>query len=117
MGQLTTVASIAGPGVGVGMTAWAGFRFLRFLIEFIFRRLDVNHGRLAERLRHVEYELDAYREATMLMIGVVAEKDPDNPALLRVARLLSKITPHATLELDELEARLRATGPRGGNNV
>lgn len=109
MDQLSSVASIVGPGVGGGIGVWAGFRFVRWLIEFVFRRLDVNHGRLAERLRHVEQELDAYREATMLMIGVVAKTDPDNPALLRVARLLSTITPHATIELDELQERLNRT--------
>lgn len=93
--------------IGGGIGLWAGFRFVRWLIEFIFRRLDVNHSRIAERLRHVEQELDAYRTVTMLMIGVVAKIDPDNPALLRVSRILSSIVPRATMELDELEARLK----------
>lgn len=109
MDQLSSVATIAGPGIGGGIGLWAGFRFLRWLIEFVFKRLDVNRGHLADRLRHVEQELDAYREATMLMIGVVAKLDADNPALMRVARLLSTIAPRATIELNELERRLRET--------
>lgn len=118
MDQLSSVASIAGPGVGAGLTAWAGFKFIRWLIEFVFSRLDVSRSHLGQRLRHVEQELDAYREATMLMIGVVAKLDPDNVALMRVAQILSTIAPRATIELDELVARLNAAdvqaSQRGG---
>lgn len=101
------VATAAGPGVGGGLAVWGGFRFLRWLIEFVFKRLDVNRSHIGERLRYVEQELDAYREATMLMIGVVARLSPENPALLKVARILRTTAPRATLELDELERRLR----------
>lgn len=110
--QLSSVAALAGPGVGAGVGLWAGFRFLRWLIEFVFKRLDVSRGHLGDRLRHVEAELDAYRAATMLMIGVVAKFDPNNPALEQVARILSRMIPRATMELDELEARLNGEGKR-----
>lgn len=106
MDQLSSVASIAGPGVGAGLTAWAGFKFIRWLIEFVFSRLDVSRSHLGQRLRHVEQELDAYREATMLMIGVVAKLDPENAALERVAQILRSIVPRASLDLDELARRL-----------
>jgi hypothetical protein len=111
--QLTTVAAVAGPGVGGGIAVWSGFKFVRWMVEFVFRRLDVSRSHLGQRLRHVEQELDAYREATMLMIGVVAKLDPDNAALIKVARMLRTITPRATLELDELEARLNGEGRHG----
>jgi hypothetical protein len=100
----------SGQGIGLGLGAWGGFRFLRWLIEFVFRRLDINRSHLGERLRHVEQELDAYREATMLMIGVVAKLDPENPALARVALILRTLAPRATLDLDELERRLTEEG-------
>lgn len=102
-----------GQGVGLGVGAWGVLRFLRWLIEFVFRRVDVNRSHLGERLRHVEQELDAYREATMLMIAVVAKLDPENPALARVALILRTIAPRATLDLNELERRLM----EGGNRV
>lgn len=112
MEQLTSVAAAAGTGIGGGIGAIAAFKFIRWLIEFVFQRLDVNRSHLGARLRHVEQELDAYREATMLMISVVAKIDPDNSALERVARILRMTVPRATLELNELEARLREGGPK-----
>lgn len=93
-------AMAAAIGLGVAL------KFFKWLIEFAFRRMDVSRSQLGERLRHVEQELDAYREATMLMIGVVARLDANNPALLKVAQILRTTTPRATLELNELEARL-----------
>jgi hypothetical protein len=47
-------------------------------------------------------------------MDVVAKLDPENPALERVGRLLRQTVPRATIELDELEARLRELGPNGG---
>ena len=112
------VAAAAGPGVGAGIGAWGAFRFLRWLIEFVFRRLDISRSHLGDRLRHVEIELDAYREATMLMIGVVAKIDPDNPALQHVAQILRTITPRTKLDLDELERRLsEMPGTREARNA
>lgn len=81
-------------------------RFLKWLIEFVFQRLDVSRSQIGLRLKYVENELDAYREATMLMIGVVAKLDPENPALLKVAQILKSIAPRATLDLDEIARRL-----------
>lgn len=88
--------------VGLGVI----FRFVRWLVEFVFKRLDVSRSHLGERLKHVEVELDAYREATMLMIGVVAKIDPDNAALERVAQILRTTAPRTKLDLDELVERL-----------
>lgn len=104
MGEL---AVAVGPGVGGGIAVWSVFKFIRWLVEFVFKRLDVSRGHLGQRLKHVEAELDAYREATMLMMSVVAKLDPENIALKRVARMLRTIAPRATMELDELEARLK----------
>jgi hypothetical protein len=112
MDQLSSVASAAGPGIGGGIGVWAGFKFIKWAVEFTFSRLDVNRTHLGQRLRHVEQELDAYREATMLMIGVVAKLDPKNPVLERVVRILRTMPPRVTIELDELEARLNREGKK-----
>jgi hypothetical protein len=100
------VSVSAAKAVGTGVGLLAVLRFVRWLIEFAFRRFDVSHSQLGARLKHVEQELDAYREATMLMIGVVAKLDPGNAALLRVSHILRSIAPRATVDLDELARRL-----------
>lgn len=107
------VASAAGPGIGAGLGMWAGFRFIRWLVEFVFKRLDISRSHLGERLKHVEVELDAYREATMLMINVVAKIDPDNIVLQRVAQILATTAPRTKLDTDELVAALNNLPGRG----
>lgn len=99
---LETAPRAAALALGLGLV----FRFVKWAVEFAFARFDVNRSQLGRRLRHVEQELDAYREATMLLIGVVAKIAPENPALLRVSQILSTIAPRATIELDELTRRL-----------
>jgi hypothetical protein len=44
--------------------------------------------RFNERLKHVEKELTLYRDALMFLVNHVAEKDPVNPALQHVSRML-----------------------------
>lgn len=110
-----------GPKASYALAASIAFaallKFLKWLIPFLFERLDVERGHLGERLKHVEMELDAYREATMLMIGVVAKLDPENPALRKVAAILRQTSPRSTLELSELVDRLnQLPGTRGGAN-
>jgi hypothetical protein len=100
------VAIDTGRGIGLGLVALGLLRFLRWLIEFAFQRFDINRSQLGLRLKYVENELDAYREATMLLLGVVAKLDAENPALLKVAHILRSIAPRATLDLDELARRL-----------
>lgn len=100
------IAAVAGPSVGGGLAAWAGFKFVRWLVEFIFARLDIRRSQLGQRLRHVELELDNFREAVFILMNALAAKDPTNKALQEAAERLRK-TPRATLELDDLEARLR----------
>lgn len=102
------IAASAGTGVGGGIAAWSAFKFLRWLLEFIFTRLDIRRSQLGQRLGHVEQELDAYREATMLLLGVVARLDANNPALLRVAALIRSTAPRATLDVDEIIDQLKA---------
>lgn len=92
--------------IAIAAIVHALFRFLRWIIEFLAARMDVGHKRLADRLEHVEQELDAFREATMLMIGVVAKTDPTNPALARVARIIRQTAPITRLDTDELVERL-----------
>lgn len=104
---MSDLVSAAAPGIGGGIGVWAVFKFIRWLVEFVFKRLDVSRGHLGQRLKHVEAELDAYREATMLMMSVLARLDPENSALKRVARMLRTIAPRSTMELDELETRLK----------
>jgi hypothetical protein len=53
----------------------------------------------------------------MLMIGVVAKLDPENPALERVAKILRSTVPRAALDLDELVRRLEEIPGRGGSNA
>jgi hypothetical protein len=92
-------AAAAGPGIGGGIGAWAAFRFIRWGVEFIFSRTDIRATRMDvrekalelrfnERLRHVERELELYRDALMFLVNHVAERDPANPALQHVSRML-----------------------------
>jgi division protein CdvB (Snf7/Vps24/ESCRT-III family) len=97
--ELVDVATAAGPGVGAGIGAWAGLRFVRWLVEFIAKRLDVRSARMDarekqleakfnSRLHHVEQELDKYRRATMLLVNRMAAKNPTDRVLLEVAEIL-----------------------------
>lgn len=86
----------------------AAFRFLKWLVPFVFERLDVGRGELGKRLKHVELELDDYRELAMLLISVVAKLDATNPALTLAAERLRKRAPRASLELSELIDQLNA---------
>jgi hypothetical protein len=98
------VAAAAGPGIGGGLAAWGGLRFIRWLVEFAFKRMDVRATRLDtrekalearfnDRLRHVELELNRYRQATMLLVNALAERDPTNRVLSEVARILNTAIP------------------------
>lgn len=87
--------------------------FLRWLIPFVFARLDVGAAALGRRLRHVEDELDRHREALMLLINETALKDPTNKVLQEVARILSARPTRASMELDEIVAGLGAIGATG----
>ena len=103
------VATSAGPKIlGASIMVVGTLRFVKWLIEFVTVRLDVGHGRLADRLEHVEIELAATREALMLMINRAALKDPQDPTLRDVARILSTIAPRPKRDLDEIVERLNA---------
>ena len=73
--------------------------FVRWGIGFAFGRFDMREDRVEQRekemearinarLTIVEGELGLYREATMVLVEALANKDPGNPALLRVSHLL-----------------------------
>jgi hypothetical protein len=93
------VAVGAGRGIGAGIGVMGGFRFIRWLVEFVCKRFDLKTARLDsrekaleakfnDRLRHVEHELDRYRKATMLLVNALAVRDPQNVALSQVAEIL-----------------------------
>lgn len=99
MSGAVDVASAAGPGIGAGLGAWGGLRFLRWAIEFASKRFDVRSSRIDQReraleqrfndrLRHVEDELDKYRRATMLLVNRMARRTPQDPVLVQVAEIL-----------------------------
>lgn len=112
------IAAAAGPGIGGGLGAWGGFRFLRWIIEFIAKRVDIRAARLDlreksleqkfnDRLRHVEQELERYRRATMLLVNRMATQNPKDPVLSDVANILSTTYSFvaADQELDDLARR------------
>lgn len=113
------------PGVriaGSAMVIIALIRFVRWAIEFAWGRSDMRidrvdkrerdmEARINARLTIVEAELGVYREATMVLVEALANKDPSNPALLRVSHLLRSAillpkTPDS--DLDHLIDKLRA---------
>jgi hypothetical protein len=107
----SAIAIGAGQGVGVGLGIIGAFRFFRWLIEFTAKRLDNRTDRLEQReqaleerfnsrLRNVEQELDRYREATMLLVNALAEKDPQNQALRDVGRILRSAIPKESGDID-----------------
>lgn len=127
MGEAFAVqaATGLGAGAGVGVGIWAALRFIRWLAEFVAARHDNRSDRLDKqerdledrfnaRLRHVEQDLDRYREATMLLVNALAERDPQNKALSDVARILRTTVPisPADPDLDELILRARRKGEK-----
>lgn len=105
MGGMVEVAGALGPGIGGGIGALGGLRFLRWAIEFSFKRRDEREARLKEReralesrydkrLAHLEQELHRTRRAVMLLINDTATNNPTNPVLQRVAELLGSDDPH-----------------------
>ena len=108
-GPLVNAAvSRSGYALAIAIVTAALLRFLKWLLEFTFARLDLGHKRIADRLAHVEQELDAWREFGMVMMHALARIDPDNPALAHAAQLLRKTAPRASMDLDELISRLDA---------
>lgn len=123
-------ALTAGQAIGGGIGLYATFRFIRWLAEFVARRLDARSDRLERReknieerydarLKHVEADLDRYRSATMMLLKAIAEIDPKNSALGDVARILRSTVPVVppSDDLDGLIDKLRAVpGTREGRN-
>lgn len=106
--DLPAVVGLGGKSVAIAIGALGVLRFIKWLTVLVFQRIDVGDKRLALRLKHVEEELGAYREVALLMIGVVANIEPDNPALATAASILRNIPPRPTLNLEELVERLAA---------
>lgn len=106
--DLPAVAGMGGKSIAIAMLGVAVLRFIKWLTVLAFQRIDVGDKRLALRLKHVEEELGAYREVALLMIGVVANIEPGNPALTTAASILRNIPPRPTLTVDELVERLAA---------
>lgn len=113
-------ASAGGYAVAVAIGGAGVLRFVRWLIEFIARRLDIRadridareeaiERRMIKRLEHVERELEATREALMLMINRMAEKDPADPVLRDVARILRNAIPIVERR-DDLEGLIEQLG-------
>lgn len=71
----------------------AFFKFARWAVEFTYARVDVARGDLGRRVKHLEVELDATREALFLMLNRMAEKYPTDPVLQDVAVILRKAWP------------------------
>lgn len=92
-------------------------RGVRWVFEFCVGRIDKRQEALAmreqaferklnERVSKLEQELAIYREATMLLVNALASKDPSNPALQQVARLLRNTIPLPSPD-PELEETMR----------
>jgi hypothetical protein len=119
--------SLALPSAGGGAIALsiflvglitASFRFLKWLIVFVCDRLDIGRAELGKRLRHVEQELDAFREVAMTLLAALAKADPDNPALAHAARILRQTPPITEFEIGELVERLHdIPGTRKGGRT
>jgi hypothetical protein len=82
----------------IGLTAV--LRFLKWLLPFVFDRLDVARGNLGKRLKHVELELEVTREALFMMLNRMAERYPADPVLVDVARILRRAWPAETPRFD-----------------
>lgn len=105
MGELGAIAGFRGSLAVAAAIAFAALlRFLKWLVPFICQRLDQRADRIDEReqaverrmvkrLEHVEHELELYREALMLLFNRMAEKDPADPVLRDVARILRRAVP------------------------
>lgn len=92
-GELELIRAWAAKPLSLAIVFVGTLRFLRWLIPFVFERMDVSRGELGKRLSHVEKELDRYREATMRLVASMAERDPSNPVLIDVSRILRSALP------------------------
>lgn len=86
--------------------AIATFTFLRWLIPFVFARLDVGAAALGRQMKELKAELDRYRDATMLLVNELALKDPANPVLREAARILRSTPTRPSMEVDEIVSGL-----------
>lgn len=105
MGELGAIAATRGSfAIALAIGFASALRFLKWLVPFICQRLDERADRIDEReqaverrmvkrLEHVEHELEKYREALMLLFNRMAEKDPADPVLRDVARILRRAVP------------------------
>jgi hypothetical protein len=102
---LPGVRILGGSVVIIGLTH-AFFRFLRWAVEFSCGRIDMRSNRVERRERELEErvnvelsqmraELGLYREATMVLVEALSKKDPTNPALTQIAKLLRSAIPIA----------------------
>jgi hypothetical protein len=93
------IATAAGPGIGGGIGFWSGLRFIRWAVEFSFKRSDARNDRMDvreraleerfnSRLVYVERELNRTRKALMLMINDTAQHNPTSAALQRAVDIL-----------------------------
>lgn len=114
MGELAAaIAGSRGPlALALAIAFAAALRFLKWLVPFVCQRLDQRADRLeareqaverrmVARLEHVELELELYREALMLLFNRMAEKDPADPVLRDVARILRQAVPLDLSEPDQ----------------
>lgn len=95
-------ASAVPLGLNLGGLSLFGYGFLKFvqwLCEFVARRQNERADRLEKqdaelkarfdtRLRHVEGELDRYRQATMKLVTRMGTVLPHDPVLNEVANIL-----------------------------
>jgi hypothetical protein len=104
--------------IAIAIAVVGTLRFARWAVEFVCARADVGHARLGDRLKHVELELALQREATALLFGALADRDPVNPALRDVASILRRAVPleKSAEDLANLLEQLRnVPGTRGRN--
>lgn len=113
MSELAAIAGTRGSyALAIAIVFAATLRFLKWLLPFVAQRIDARaewidgrekaiERRMIKRLEHVEHELANYSEALMLLFNRMAEKDPTDPVLLDVARILRRAVPIDLAEPDQ----------------
>lgn len=128
MSAIVALATQGGPRlIAVAIAFVGGLKFIKWAVEFGCTRLDARaeavlarelavEKRFNQRLKHVELELELYREVSMKLVNAFAEFDPTNPVLSDVAKILRRAAPIVPPDasLDNLMNRAGAALDGGG---
>jgi hypothetical protein len=104
MADLGGSVEVAGKAVGLGASVAAALAFIKWLFEYVGKRLDIRSARLdaqellvgqalIDRLKKLEMRVARLDRATTILIAEVRGTNPTSPKLAEVHRILDETIP------------------------